>query len=61
MKLGITMLMYNKGDIEFVTEFPCFLGHPVFSLFINVKTSKERQPHANEPQAVYEIFQGGNN
>ena len=20
----------NKNDIEFVTEFPCFLGHPVY-------------------------------
>ena len=27
--LGITMLIHNKDDIEFVTEFPCFLGHPV--------------------------------
>ena len=26
---GITMLIHNKDDIEFVTEFPCFLGHPV--------------------------------
>ena len=25
MKLGITMLIHNKDDIEFVTEFPCFL------------------------------------
>ena len=31
MKLGITMLIHNKDDIEFVTEFPCFLGHPVHS------------------------------
>ena len=23
-KLGITMLIHNKDDIEFVTEFPCF-------------------------------------
>ena len=23
------MLINNKDDIEFVTEFPCFLGHPV--------------------------------
>ena len=23
------MLIHNKDDIEFVTEFPCFLGHPV--------------------------------
>ena len=29
MKIGITMLIHNKDDIEFVTEFPCFLGHPV--------------------------------
>ena len=29
MKLGITMLIHNKDDVEFVTEFPCFLGHPV--------------------------------
>ena len=27
----ITMLIHNKDDIEFVTEFPCFLGHPVHS------------------------------
>jgi len=30
LKLGITMLNHNKDDIEFVTEFPCFLGHPVY-------------------------------
>ena len=29
MKLGITMLIHNKDDIEFVPEFPCLLGHPV--------------------------------
>ena len=23
------MLVHNKDDIEFVTKFPCFLGHPV--------------------------------
>ena len=28
-KLGITMLIHNKDDIEFVTEFPCLFGHPV--------------------------------
>ena len=31
LKLGITMLVHNKDDIEFVTEFPCFLGHPVLN------------------------------
>ena len=29
LKSGITMLLYNKDYIEFVTEFPCLLGHPV--------------------------------
>jgi len=24
LKLGITLLIHNKDDIEFVTEFPCF-------------------------------------
>ena len=24
LKLGITMLIHNKDDIDFVTEFPCF-------------------------------------
>ena len=23
------MLIHNKDDIEFVTDFPCLLGHPV--------------------------------
>ena len=23
------MIIHNKDDIEIVTEFPCFLGHPV--------------------------------
>ena len=30
------MLIYNKDDIEFVTEFPCFLGHPVVRSLYNV-------------------------
>ena len=29
MKLGITMLIHNKDDVQFVTEFPCLLEHPV--------------------------------
>ena len=28
------MLIHNKDDIEFVTEFPCFLGHPVALIFL---------------------------
>ena len=38
MKLGITMLIHNKDDIEFVTEFPCFLGHPVPSIYVTFVT-----------------------
>ena len=37
LKSGITMLIHNKDDIEFVTEIPCLLGHPVY-VFINKKT-----------------------
>ena len=32
-KLGVAFLIHNKDDIEFVTEFPCLLGHPVLVLF----------------------------
>ena len=34
--VGITLLnqrIIHKDDIEFVTEFPCFLGHPVEEIF----------------------------
>ena len=33
--VGITILnqrIIQKNDIEFVTEFPCLLGHPVDSI-----------------------------
>ena len=30
-EIRFTMLIHNKDDIQFVTEFPCFLGHPVLS------------------------------
>ena len=29
------MLIHNKDDIEFVTEFPCFLGHPVSLIYLD--------------------------
>ena len=38
--VGITLLNQRiiwKDDIEFVTEFPCFLGHPVFDVVKNEK------------------------
>ena len=28
-EIRITILIHNKDDIEFVTAFPCFLGHSV--------------------------------
>ena len=31
------MLIHNKDDIEFVTEFPCLLGHPVDSVVTKMK------------------------
>jgi len=47
LKLGITMLIHNKDDIEFVTEFPCFLGHPVFG--------RQRLPALLESTRVYTL------
>ena len=45
MKSGITMLIHNKNYIEFVTEFPCLLGHPVLGecTYSLKKSSKEVQ------------------
>ena len=48
MKLGITMLIHNKDDIEFVTEFSCFLGHPVWCVRQNAK------PNLNEKIKFFE-------
>ena len=31
LRSGITMLNLNKDDLEFVTQFPCLLGHPVLN------------------------------
>ena len=39
LSLGSTILnkrIFLKDDIEFVTEFPCLLGHPVYTNNINV-------------------------
>ena len=30
LKLGITMLIHNEDDFEFVTEFTYLLEHPVY-------------------------------
>jgi len=39
------MLIHNKDDIQFVTEFSCFLGHPVdISSFLNGYSEKFEIP-----------------
>ena len=43
MKLGITILIHNKDDIEFVPEFPCLLGHPVSEIFRLVEKTTSGQ------------------
>ena len=43
LKLGITVLIHNKDDIQFVTEFPCFLGHPVTSIRDTFKPRKRKR------------------
>ena len=36
LKLGITMLTHSTDDIEFVTELPCFMGHPLSYFYDNI-------------------------
>ena len=52
------MLIHNKDDIEFVTEFPCFLGHPVVEhadlnkswvLYLTVKMSTKGEKCSYKP------------
>ena len=44
LKLGITMLIHNKDDIEFVTEFPCSFGHPVCIIKKNYDEIRDQRP-----------------
>ena len=44
LKLDITMLIHIKDDIQFVIEFPCFLGHPVDSPHTAVHKGIESLP-----------------
>ena len=37
------MQIHNKDDIEFVTEFPCFLGHPVYTVCTHTHTQTGEQ------------------
>ena len=38
-----TMLILNKDDIEFVTEFPCLLGHPVYKCDLRISTTEKHK------------------
>ena len=35
------MVIHCKDDIKFVTEFPCFLGHPVYKRIKSIRGSLE--------------------
>ena len=37
------MLIHNKDDIQFVTEFPCFLGQPVERIRKIILTFKKQE------------------
>ena len=37
LKLGNTTLTLKKDDFEFVSEFPCLLGHPVLKKSLSVR------------------------
>ena len=39
LKSGIKILILNKDDFEFLTEFPSFLGHPVDKQVSSTKRS----------------------
>ena len=54
------MLIHNKDDIEFVTEFPCLLGHPVFAqiLIYEIRKLNEKSiNNINKASGVVGIFQ----
>ena len=55
------MLIHIKDDIEFVTEFPCFLGPPVLNLtqfYINFSRQKfEYNFHGSGSRAKVISFQ----
>jgi len=38
--VGITIPNQRKDDIEFVTEFPCLLGHPVSKICLESRMIK---------------------
>jgi len=52
LKSGIKMLIHNKDDIQFVIEFPCFLGHPVETICQTLSLTGQRS--ANKQTKVFE-------
>ena len=56
LKFGITMLIHNKDDIQFVTEFPCFLGHSVPHIsFLSDRKIIRTHMQSESCSVVYEI------
>ena len=45
------MLIHNKDDIEFVTEFPCLLGHPVQYYLCTTDRAPNFCGKSNDPRA----------
>jgi len=53
------MLIHNKDDNEFVTEFPCFFGHPVEKLtnfIIRYVDSQKTMEHEDDIIAILSVF-----
>ena len=48
------MLIHNKDDIEFVTEFPCFLGHPVDIFLLDYDPINLRNKKTTSKQCVFD-------
>ena len=46
------MTIYNKDDIEFVTEFPCLLGHPVLSIPPNCLFKETVNTISSDPPVI---------
>ena len=55
------MLIHNKDDIEFVTEFPCFWDTLFFNFWIkNLKTDREIICFQNENMDIFFILDQAN-
>ena len=55
------MLIHNKDDIQFVTDFPCFLGQASIvmdiNLFMNEELEKNTVDYARDYQLGHCLYQ----